>query len=41
MLTVPAYQSEWFVDAVDLAVGGQPKPQLVVVAHDELLIERP
>src|ERR1700692_2339917 len=41
MLTVAAYQRERLVDTVDFAVFGQAEPQLVVFAHDQLLVERP
>ena len=32
-------ESEALIDAVYFALRGQPEPQLVVVAHDQLLIE--
>ena len=41
MLPVTTYQRERFIDAVDLAVRGQPKPHLVVFAHDQFFVECP
>src|SRR5258706_6953377 len=41
MLPVTTYQRERFIDAVDLTVCGQPKPHLVVFAHDQFFVESP
>src|SRR6516162_4377805 len=37
---MPAHQGERLVDAIELARRGQTQPQLIVVTHDQLLIER-
>src|SRR5471032_2084185 len=41
MLPVATYQRKRLIDAVDFTVRGQSEPQLVVVTHDQVFIERP